>query len=169
MITINSRAYDGAVKRSWKADLLDQRDSLLVLVGQFDMAVEHSDLGQIKKGTVSYEYYWLDRWYNVFRFHEPSGELKNYYFNINMPPKFADDVLDYVDLDIDVLVRPDFRYSVLDREDFERNAVAFGYSGDLIEKVGETLGALLQSIGERKVPGLPELFATSPPVSRERR
>ncbi len=169
MITINSRAYDGAIKRSWKADLLEQRDSLLVLVGEFDMAVEHSDLGQIKKGTVSYEYYWLDRWYNVFRFHEPSGELKNYYFNINMPPKFADDVLDYVDLDIDVLVRPDLTYSVLDREDYERNAVVFGYSDDLNVKVEETVGALLRCIEEQRLPGLPELFATSPPVSRERR
>jgi uncharacterized protein len=169
MITINSRAYDGTIKRSWKADLLEYRDSLLVLVGRFDMAVEHSDLGYIKNGTVSYEYYWLDRWYNVFRFHEPSGELKNYYFNINMPPEFADDVLDYVDLDIDVLVQPDCTYSVLDREDYERNSVVFGYSDDLKVKVEETLGALLQSIEERKVPGLPELFATSPPVSRERR
>ena len=169
MITVNSRTYDGTIKRSWKAELLEQRDSLLTLAGEFEMAVEHPDLGYIRKGTISYEYYWLDRWYNIFRFHEPSGELKNYYFNINMPPKFEGEVLDYIDLDIDVLVKPDWRCLVLDRDDFERNAALFGYSEDINVKVEQTLDELLKSIGERSVPGLPELFATSPSALRERR
>jgi protein associated with RNAse G/E len=160
MITINSRKYDGTIKRSWRAEFLEQRDSLLVFVGEFDAVIDHPDLGFIEKGTLSYEYYWLDRWYNVFRFHEPSGELKSYYFNINMPPHFSAGVLDYVDLDIDILVLPDHSYRVLDQEDYEKSAAAFGYPPDLTTRVGETLIELLRSIRMRDVPGVPELFAT---------
>ena len=95
LITINSRKYDGKIHRSWKATLIGQTNSLLKFVGEFDQEIKHAHLGVIRRGTVSYEYYWLDRWYNVFRFHEPEGDLRNFYCNVNLPPKFENDVLDY--------------------------------------------------------------------------
>lgn len=156
MITVNSRGCDGSIRRSWKCELIERRDSLLVFVGEFEHAVEHPDLGRIEKGTVSYEYYWLDRWYNIFRFHSPAGELRNFYCNISMPPTFEGDVLDYVDLDIDIVVWPDFRYDVLDREDYEANSKKFGYSAEVNARVEETLNELLELIANRS----PELFAT---------
>jgi len=167
MIIVNSRKYDGSIRRSWKCELVDRSDSLLIFVGEFESDVDHPDLGHIRKGTISYEYYWLDRWYNIFRFHEPSGELRYFYCNVNMPPKFADDVLDYVDLDIDVLVRPDFSYVVLDRQDYERNAELFGYPIELKARVEKALTEVLELVGARNLPQVPELFATSSTELRE--
>jgi protein associated with RNAse G/E len=164
MITVNSRSYDGQVRRSWKCELVERVDPLLVFVGEFETDVRHTDLGHIKRGTISYEYYWLDRWYNIFRFHEPTGELRNYYCNINLPPTFDGSYLDYVDLDIDVLVRPDLTYTVLDREDFERNAELYGYPDDVTAKVEATLNELLELIDTRQ---LPEVFATVETKRRE--
>lgn len=169
MITVNSRKLDGTIRRSWKCELVEDRGSVMVFVGKFDADVHHSDLGHIKKGTVSYEYYWRDRWYSIFRFHEPSGSLRNYYCNINMPPRFEDGVLDYVDLDIDVVVWPDLSRVVLDRDEFERNSSLLNYSPEIKEKVEATLRELLSLIDERRHPDIPELFATSPPVVRESR
>ncbi|HUR97886.1 MAG TPA: DUF402 domain-containing protein [Pyrinomonadaceae bacterium] len=161
MIAINSRKFDGTIRRSWHCELVERRSSLLIFVGEFDADVQHSELGRIQKGTVSYEYYWLDRWYNIFRFHEPSGKLRNFYCNISMPPKFENDVLDYVDLDIDVLAGPDLAPTVLDREDYERNAELFNYPDELRAKVEITLAELLEHFEKRDVPGAPDLFATS--------
>ncbi|MBA3354140.1 MAG: DUF402 domain-containing protein [Blastocatellia bacterium] len=161
MITVNSRKYDGSIRRSWKCELIGRDDSLLTLVGEFDSDVEHSDLGHIGKGTISYEYFWFDRWYNVFRFHEPSGNLRNYYCNICIPPIFADDVVDYVDLDIDILVWPDFSYFILDREEYRVNATAFGYPAELSANVEVALNELLEVIDARELPGVPADFATS--------
>src|SRR5215813_6470209 len=133
-ITINSRKFNGEIHRSWKAYFIEKRDSLLVFVGEFEEEVRHSKLGVIRRGTISYEYYWLDRWFNIFKFHEPEGELRNFYCNLNMPPRFENNVLDYVDLEIDVLVSQNFDTEILDREEFEENSVLFGYSDDLIAK-----------------------------------
>ena len=160
MITVNSRKYDGTIRRSWTCELLEKRDSLFVFIGEFERSVDHPDLGHIPQGTVSYEYYWLDRWYNVFRFHTVEGELRSYYFNINMPPSFSDGVLDYVDLDIDVLVQPDLSYTVLDIDDFATNARLFQYPDELRSRVEKTLDEVLNAIETRNVPGAPELFAT---------
>ncbi|MFN2579381.1 MAG: DUF402 domain-containing protein, partial [Pyrinomonadaceae bacterium] len=77
------------------------------------------------------EYYWLDRWYNIFRFLEHDGKTRLFYCNVNTPPVFADDSLTYVDLDIDVLVQPDLSYQVLDVDEFESNAARYGYSAEV--------------------------------------
>jgi protein associated with RNAse G/E len=159
MITVNSRSYDGSLRKSWTCELIERSEPLLVFVGEFSDAVDHPDLGRIEKGTLSYEYYWLDRWYNIFRFHT-AGELRNYYCNISMPPSFADDVLDYIDLDIDIVVWPDFEHTVLDRDDYIANANRFGYPAEVNAKVEETLKELLELIANRDLPGASQ-FATS--------
>ena len=169
MITVNSRKFDGTIRRSWNCELVEDRGGLLVFVGKFETDVRHPDLGHIKKDTVSYEYYWRERWYSIFRFHEPSGSLRNLYCNINMPPRFEDGVLDYVDLDIDIVVWPDLSHEVLDREEFERNALLLNYPAEVKEKVEATLQELLELIDRRYHPDVPELFATSSPGTRESR
>ncbi len=153
IITVNSRKYDQSIRRSWECRLLEQSGSQLVFVGEFADEVSHPDLGLIKKGTISYEYYWLDRWYSIFRFHEPGGEFRNYYCNINMPPVFENGVLDFVDLDIDVLVWPDSRYLVLDEDEYEENAVKFGYPDNVKTAVSETLSNLIKIIKNKGLPG----------------
>ena len=151
-VTINSRKLDGSVNRSWKCGLVEQNGSLLVFLGVFDREVEHPDLGIIRRGTVSYEYYWLDQWYNVFRFENPDGQLRNYYCNVNMPPVFENSVLDYVDLDIDVVVWPGAGYKILDLEEFESNAVKFGYSAELRSAAQKALSDVVQLIETKAFP-----------------
>ena len=151
-VTVNSRKFDGSIRRSWTCRLVEQKAPLLVFEGVFDFDVSHEDLGFIRRGTLSYEYYWLDRWYDVFRFHEPEGHLRNYYCNINMPPVFENGVLDYVDLDLDVLVRPDFSYKILDREDFEKNAKSFDYSDEIRINVNAAMSDVIRLIEKRQFP-----------------
>jgi uncharacterized protein len=125
---------------------------LLVLDGEFDQDIEHDLLGRIASGTLSREYYWMDRWYNVFRFSDPNEQLKSFYCNINVPPNFDGEVLSYVDLDIDVLVQPDFSYQVLDLEDFERHAQLYQYPEDVKVNTRRALDDLIDLIEARAFP-----------------
>lgn len=152
MITVRAYKYDGSEHRSWKAKVLRQEGSLLVLDATFDKEIKHDLLGIIAPGTKSIEYYWLDRWYNIFRFAQPNGELRSYYCNVNVPPAFDGLVLSYVDLDIDVLVEPDFSYRVVDLEDFEQNAERFGYSEEVQTKAQQALERLIELIEGRTFP-----------------
>jgi len=151
-VQINARKFDNKIHRSWKCKFIEQRDALLIFVGEFDKEVTHNDLGIIRRGTVSYEYYWLDRYYNIFRFHEPEGSLRNFYCNVNLPPTFENGVLDYIDLDMDVLVWKDFSFKVLDMEDFEYNSQKFNYSKKLIENAKKSLAELMRMIKKRQFP-----------------
>src|SRR5258708_33775320 len=126
-ITVNARKYDQIIRRSWKGGLISSKENLLLVVGRFESDVEHAGLGLIKQDTISVEYFWLDRWYNIFRFHEADGSLRNYYCNVAMPATFTDGILDYVDLDIDVVVWPNRKYDGLDRDDFDGNRLKYRY------------------------------------------
>lgn len=151
-ITVNSRKYDGSINRTWPCEFVSREGSLLTFLGVFDQDVEHSSLGSIKKGTISHEYYWLDRWYNVFRFHESDGIFRNYYCNINMPPTFENGVLDYVDLDIDFVIWPDGSVSELDREEYEANAEKFEFSQSLKDSVENAISELKGLIDRKGLP-----------------
>ena len=167
MITVNSRKYDGSIRKSWTCELIEEVGDLIVAVGRFDDDVNHSDLGLITQGTLSYEYFWLDRWYNIFRFVTADGAFRNYYCNVCMPPEFSKGVLDYVDLDIDVLVDPDFSYRILDRHDFETNSVLFNYPIEVRDQVEAALQELLELIKDRNLPGASEVFGTTRTGVRE--
>jgi protein associated with RNAse G/E len=152
MITVRANKYDGSEHRSWNAKVLRQEGSLLVLDATFDKEIKHDLLGTIASGTKSIEYYWLDRWYNIFRFAEPTGELRSYYCNVNVPPAFDGQVLSYVDLDIDILVEPDLSYRIVDLDDFEQNVDRFGYSEDVQTKARQGLEKLIELIEARAFP-----------------
>ena len=157
-ITVNSRKYDRSIRRTWTCDIVGQTDTLIVLRGEFDRDIKHPGLGSISRGTISYEYFWLDRWYNIFRFHEPDGSLRNYYCNVAMPPTFADGILDYVDLDIDVVVWPDNKFEVVDRDDFERNTLKYGYTDDVKLRAEESVDEIIRMIERDEMPkGLPRM------------
>lgn len=151
-IEVQVLKYDGTEHRRWQAYLIERDGPLLVLDAVFDQEIEHDLLGTIASGTISTEYYWLDRWYNVFRFSDRGGALKSFYCNVNMPPSFDGPVLSYVDLDIDVLVKPDFSYQVLDLEDFDENARAYGYPSDVRENAHAALAELVRLIETRSFP-----------------
>lgn len=149
--TILSKNYDGTLRKTWKCRFVRQDGPALVFVGEFDSDISHNELGSIKRGTVSYEYYWLDRWYNVFRFHEPTGDLRNYYCNVSMPPKFAGSILEYVDLDLDLLVWPDFTYSVLDRDEFDANAELYSYPEGVRSNAESALAEIIRMAETRSI------------------
>lgn len=151
-VTINSRKFDNKIHRSWNANVVEQDSTRIIFCGEFDKEISHSHIGVIRRKTVSYEYYWFDRWYSIFRFHEPDGKFRNFYCNINQPPVFENNVLDYVDLDIDVIVWDDSRTEILDMDEFESNAVKYRYPETLIKKTLQSLDELLELIDKRQFP-----------------
>ncbi len=152
MIKVKTFKLDGKQHRSWNAELVRQQGSLLVLDGTFASEIEHDLLGTIAAGTRSVEYYWMERWYNVFRFSQPNGELRNYYCNIGVPPSFDGNILSYVDLDLDILVAPDFSYEILDVDDFERNCQAYGCSQEIRDNAQRASDEVIGMIQARQFP-----------------
>lgn len=151
-VVVRSLKYDGREHRRWRASLVRREGALIVLSGVFESAVEHALLGPIRAGTHSTEYFWTDRHYSVFHFREPEGLHRNFYCNVNTPPDMSGDVLSFVDLDIDVLVAPDFTFQVLDEDEFELHSARYGYPEALRARVRESVAELIELIERRQFP-----------------
>jgi uncharacterized protein len=134
--------YDGTERRRWFGRLAKHDEPLIVVDAVFDEEVQHDLLGTIASGTISKEHYWLDRWYNVFRFNE------RFYCNITKPPTFDGSVLTYVDLEIDVFVESDFSYRILDEEDF----AAASYPAEIQHSARQGVEELIKRIETRSFP-----------------
>ena len=151
-IVVRSCKQDGRVQRSWPARVALREGSLIILDAFFAEEVRHTLIGNIEAGTLSTEFFWTDRWYSVFRFHSPEGRLLKFYCNINTPPTIEPGVLTFVDLDVDVLVQPDYSFEVLDEDEFERHAELYQYPDAYRVNVRAALVELRGLIENRRFP-----------------
>lgn len=151
-IVVRSCKHDGRVHRSWPARLARRADSLIVLDASFEEEVRHSLIGTIEAGTLSKEFFWTDRWYSIFRFETPDGRLLRFYCNINTPATLEPGLLTFVDLDVDVLVEPDYSFEVLDEDEFERHALLYQYPAAYRTNVQKALEELRHLIENRQFP-----------------
>lgn len=151
-VIVSACKYDGREHRRWSAHMMCRDEELLILDARFDREVRHQLLGTVACGTVSIEYYWLNRWYNIFRFLKPDGQLRSFYCNVNIPPTFDGRVLSYVDLDIDILVAPDLSYQIVDEDEFALNAARYDYPQRIRERAYQSLEELVSLIESRGFP-----------------
>lgn len=155
--SVNSRKFDGTIRRSWTCEFVSKDSEKIDLVGSFEQRVEHPDLGIIEAGTISHERFYFNRWYNYFVFEHAAETLRNYYINICMPPEVGDDTIDYVDLDIDVILWPDGRWQTLDLEEFEANRRKFAYPDDIADRTLATLAELEDMVRTASTDGVETL------------
>ena len=151
-ISVHSCKHDGHVRRRWPARVSRREGSLVVLDAVFEEEVRHPFIGTIEAGTHSTEFFWTDRWYSVFRFQTPDGRLLRFYCNINTPARLTDRVLSFIDLDVDVLVEPDYSYKILDEDEFDLHAEVYGYPQTYRANVRQALDELIRLIDERHFP-----------------
>jgi uncharacterized protein len=69
-----------------------------------------------------------------------------------MPPTMTDDVVDFVDLDVDLIVWPDGGYELLDLDDLERNSVKYAYPEEIKAKVLKEAEILIQAASASQFP-----------------
>lgn len=152
VVTVQTQKYNKQIYRTWQTKKVTEDKELIILVGVFENEVKHQQLGVIRPGTISLEYYWKKMWFNVFEFHEPDGGLRNFYCNVNKPPILENDCLIYVDLEIDVLVQPDLSYQTLDWDEFEENSKKHDYSVETVLAAHEAHAQILDLIEQKKFP-----------------
>jgi protein associated with RNAse G/E len=74
-----------------------------------------------KTGDRFVEYYYTDRWYNIFVIHDrEDGTVKGWYCNIGKPAVIEDSIVSYVDLALDLWVSTDGTQAILDEDEFEQ-------------------------------------------------
>ena len=102
-----------------------------------------------KKGDRFVEYYYSDRWYNIFAIYDrDDGQLKGWYCNIGMPAVIEDGIVSYVDLGLDLWVSTDGKQIVLDEDEFKNLAI----NPELESKARNALDELIRLFNTQQPP-----------------
>ena len=161
-LVVQKLLYDGSRSYRWVGQEIQRDAEHLFFTAVFDR--QGRDLGYVRfeKGDVFYEWYYFDRWYNVFQVYSETGELKGWYCNVTRPAEIHDDELTFVDLALDLWVWPDRRYLVLDEDEFDELAETT-YSAEDIAVAREALAELIRRTEDGTLAGRPFVGPLPPP------
>ena len=119
-IKIQKKNPTGEVTYKYEGDLIARDENSITLEALFDRADMPFQDVVFKTGDRFVEYYYADRWYNIFAIHDrDDGKVKGWYCNVGMPAVIEDDVVSYVDLALDLWVSVDGQQTVLDEDEFQ--------------------------------------------------
>ena len=118
-ITIIKNNAIGEEVFRYKGQLIEQKDNTMIIEAIFTLHDRIHFGMPIFKGDHFIETYFSDQWYNIFEIHaRETGELRGWYCNITTPAIFTPDTIAYNDLALDLLVFPDGKQLVLDKDEF---------------------------------------------------
>lgn len=119
-IKVQKKNPAGEVTYEYEGVLLRRDEHMIVLEALFDRVdMPFMDV-VFKTGDRFVEYYYTDRWYNIFAIHDrEDGKIKGWYCNIGKPAVFEDAVVSYIDLALDLWVSTEGKQTVLDKDEFE--------------------------------------------------
>jgi protein associated with RNAse G/E len=71
-------------------------------------------------------YFFSDRYYNVFHLFTKEEIFHSAYVNIASPITLVNQKKTFIDYDVDIIVLPDFSYTIVDQDEFEENQKLYG-------------------------------------------
>ena len=119
MTTIVKKNESGEAVFEYQGNLIRKTERGLLVEAVFGIErVQVEDVAFLK-GDLFNEYYLFEKWFNIYEVHTGKTDvIKAWYCNICRPMTHQMNRIAYEDLALDLLVYPDGRYSILDRDEF---------------------------------------------------
>jgi predicted RNA-binding protein associated with RNAse of E/G family len=118
MITVIKLSPQGEEKIRYPAEVAIRLENGVILDAYWNHA--RKDLGYtiFEPGDHFVEYFYSDRWFNIFAISSAQQQRKGWYCNVAAPALIEADRIEQVDLLLDVWVAPNGQTLVLDEDEF---------------------------------------------------
>jgi uncharacterized protein len=118
MVTVVKLNPQGEEKIRYPAQVSARLENGVILDAYWNHA--RKDLGYtiFEPGDHFIEYFYSDRWFNIFAIATADGQRKGWYCNIAAPALIATEQVEQIDLLLDVWVTPDGQLLILDEDEF---------------------------------------------------
>lgn len=141
----NGEAYQA----SEETIILDIKDEYIVC-GNYMVDVTEPEGHSYKTKELAIIYFYKHNWFNCI------AQLKSfglfYYCNMASPYIIDDNVIKYIDYDLDLRVFPDQTFRVLDKGEYEYHKEKMHYGSDIDKVVNYELANLIELYKEKKGP-----------------
>lgn len=118
MITVVKLDLVGEKLISYKGEVIERSANQMILSARWTLATRELGYTTFEPGDQFTEYYYTDRWFNIFEIATATGERKGWYCNVAEPARFFEDRIEQVDLLLDLWVTPAGETLILDEDEF---------------------------------------------------
>ena len=141
-ILIHGYKHNGKIHRCWSKGLvLQETDDHYIVINNRTLVTE-SDGRMWHTREPAIWYMPKHKWYNVICMIRKTGVY--YYCNIASPTLYDGEALKYIDYDLDLKVFPDYKYKILDEEEYRQHKAIMNYGEQLDRILNEQLDVLIQ-------------------------
>ena len=119
MITVIKLNPLGEVKVQYEGEVVEGLSDGVIIQAYWRQPAKELGYTRFEPGDRFIEYYYTDRWFNIFDISAANGRRKGWYCNVAEPALIYDDHIEQVDLLLDVWVDPKGTPLVLDEDEFE--------------------------------------------------
>jgi uncharacterized protein len=118
MITVIKRDPQGAEMLRYQGEVIEQSPTKVVIQAVWSNPPKDLGYTRFEQGDSFTEYYYSDRWFNIFDILGSDDQRKGWYCNIAQPAVIFNDRIEQVDLFLDVWVNPQGKPLLLDEDEF---------------------------------------------------
>ena len=149
-LKIHKYKHDGKLHRCWdEATFLDENDDYMIFANYKTLVIE-SDGRFWRTREPAIMYFSKKNWFNII------GQIKSkgvyYYCNIASPFIIEENVIKYIDYDLDLRVFPNGSFKILDRGEYHYNKRKMNYSSDLDNILKSELTVLIDKVRNKEYP-----------------
>lgn len=117
--TIYKLNHFGVEKLSYSGQVIERGADYVCVSAIFAFETMSLDYVTLKKGDIFTEWFYSERWYNVFKVEDvDTGELKGYYCNLTRPAIITENAVRADDLALDMFVQPNGNLILLDEDEY---------------------------------------------------
>jgi protein associated with RNAse G/E len=150
--TMRAYKYDGRIHYEQELNFVGFKNGVLTLAGEKGRKLKHYTRDAVYSfDERTLEYFFTDRWYTAALVFDETGRVVHVYCNIALPVEISEDVVSFVDLDVDVVVRNGYM-EVIDIDEFEEHKILYGYGEEIEKKVFETVELVKNAIRDGEFP-----------------
>jgi protein associated with RNAse G/E len=123
MITVVKLNPAGKPKISYSGEVIFRSQKSIVIEAYWKNPALHLGYTSFEPGDRFIEYYYTNRWYNIFDISASNGQRKGWYCNIAQPASISAERIEQVDLYLDVWVSPEGVPLLLDEDEFNSDTM----------------------------------------------
>lgn len=141
-VLIHCYKHDGSIHRCWdKGLVLEETDQHFIVINNYTLVTEADGRKWYTREPAIW-YFPKHQWYNVICMIRKNGV--HFYCNLASPALYDGQAIKYIDYDLDLKVFPDYKYKILDEEEYRQHKIQMHYDEAIDRILHQQLDLLIQ-------------------------
>ena len=149
-LVIHCYKHNGMIYKTWESALVLENNKDYIILGNDKVLVTKKDGRTWKTKEPAIMFFYKNRWFNIIAQIKSNGLF--YYCNIASPYIIEDNILKYIDYDLDLRVFPDKSFKILDRNEYNYHRRIMRYPKEVNIIIKSELSSLIDMKKMKKGP-----------------